>query len=617
MATLTRFTDAFLPATSFYTGTGATQLVPDVFPIAINGRPYMLDMKSGQFTRQYDARVRDSVDQSTEPGESALNPQGLWRRSQSSWHYGAGQQYSDTADAESYRFFSSKGVDVWTKGRLSLLKDTTNVYSTSGTNLYATTASTRLYGTDGQNVKYTTDFTSVTTVTGTAASAIYSITSDGYNVFYSYANGDIDQTNAGVSTSSAYITGIEAGYMAYVKGRLMVAGQGTDKQKIWNITTTPGSSANNPSALFTHPNNQFNWVGFAGGQTHIYAAGYAGNISIVYKIGIKTDGSGLDVPLVAAELPQGEIITAIYGYLGYIIIGTTTGFRFCSSDGEGNLVIGPLVETGTSIGAFAGIGKYVYFAWTNFDSTSTGIGRMDISVFISTNQPAYASDLMATTQGTVQAIHEFNGEPLFTVSGVGVFTPHATNLVTSGYMRSGIYRWGVPDAKFIPKLDIRCLPLVGSVTLSIASDDGAFHDFAPINVSGIKEKTLDGLEDKVFEAEIKLTLTRAAGATTGPTLTRWMARAYAAPLRSQIFSVPLLMHHKLRVQGREYWQDVDSELRLLRDLVENPRVVAYQENTESFAVVVENIQFQALSLQDIHTVNDPEGTAIVVMRSVR
>ncbi len=78
MATLLRFTDAYNPATAFYTGTGATELVPDIFPIAINGRPYMLDMKSGQFTRQFDARVRDSVDQSTEPGESALNPQGLW-----------------------------------------------------------------------------------------------------------------------------------------------------------------------------------------------------------------------------------------------------------------------------------------------------------------------------------------------------------------------------------------------------------------------------------------------------------------------------------------------------------------------------------------------------------
>jgi hypothetical protein len=491
------------------------------------------------------------------------------------------------------------------------------VYNTTGTNLYATTAGSRLYGTDGQNVKYTTDFTSVTTVTGTAASDIYSIASDGYNVFYSYANGDIDQTNAGISTSSAYITGIEAGHMAYVRGRLMVAGQGTDKRDIWNITTAAGSSANNPSPLYTHPNTEWNWVGFAGGQTHIYCAGYAGNISIVYKTQIKADGTALDIPSAAAELPQGEIIRSIYGYLGYIIIGTDTGFRFCSADTDGNLTVGPLVETGSAVGAMAGIGKYVYFAWTNFDSTSTGIGRMDISVFISTNQPAYASDLMATAQGTVQAIHEFNNEPLFTVSGQGVYTPHATNLVTSGYLRSGIYRWGVPDAKFIPKLDLRCLPLSGSITMSIASDGGDFFDFATLSTANVKEKTFDGLEDKVFEAEIKVTLARSSGGTTGPTLTRWMARAYAAPLRSQIFSVPLIMHHKLSIGGREYWQDVDAELAYLRDLVETPRVVTYQENEETFAVVVENVQMQIAQLVNAHRTNDFEGTAIVVMRSVR
>jgi hypothetical protein len=242
---------------------------------------------------------------------------------------------------------------------------------------------------------------------------------------------------------------------------------------------------------------------------------------------------------------------------------------------------------------------------------------MDVSVFISPNQPAYATDLMATAQGTVQAIHEFQNDVLFTVSGVGVFQPHATNLVSSGYLRSGIYRWGVPDAKFIPKLDIRCLPLVGFVQLSIASDGGDFHDFSPVSIEGIKERTFDGLESKVFEAEIKVTLTRSSGATTGPTLTRWMARAYAAPLRSQIFSVPLVMHHKLSVKGREYWQDVDRELGYLRDLVENPRVVIYQENQETFAVVVENVQMQVQQIINAHVENDFEGTAIVVMRSVR
>ncbi len=617
MATLTRFTDAFRPASSFYTGTGATELVPDVFPIAINGRPYMLDMKTGQYTRQYDARVRDSVDQSTEPGESALNPQGLWRRSQSSWHYGAGQEYSDTADAEAYRFYTSKGVNVWDKGKLTLLPDTTQKYSSANSNLHLATADTRLYITDGQTLKYSTDLTSFTTVTSTNASNLFSIASDGYNVFFSYADGDIDQTHAGTGAASNYITGIEAGYLAYVKGRLMVAGQGTDKRKIWNITTTPGSSANNPTALFTHPNTNWTWVGFAAGQNQIYAAGYAGNTSLVYRISIKADGTGLDVPLVAAELPLGEIITAIHGYLGFVVIGLSDGFRLCSSDSDGNLVIGPKIVTGSSVDEFAGVGQYIYFGYKNFDSTSTGIGRMDISVFISTNQPAYASDLMVTGQGVIPDVHEFNNKPIFTIAGLGLYTEHATNLVSSGYLRSGIYRWGVPDAKFIPKLDLRCLPLAGSVTLSVASDGGAFHDFTTLSTENVKEETFDGLEDKIFEAEIKVTLARSSGATTGPTLTRWMARAYAAPLRSQIFSVPLLMHHKLSVQGREYWQDVDIELGYLRDLVDNPRVVTYQENTETFAVVVENVQMQVQQLSHTHKENDHEGTAIVVMRSVR
>jgi hypothetical protein len=206
---------------------------------------------------------------------------------------------------------------------------------------------------------------------------------------------------------------------------------------------------------------------------------------------------------------------------------------------------------------------------------------------------------------------------MFTVSGQGVYKPHATDLVASGFLRSGIYRWGVPDAKFIPKLDIRCLPLAGSVTMSVASDGGDFYDFATLSTLNVKEKTFDGLEDKIFEAEIKLTLARAAGATTGPTLTRWMARAYAAPLRSQLFTVPVLMHHTLNIHGRDYFQDVDEELSLLRDLVDNPRVVSYQENEETYAVVVENVQMNIRQAVYAHKTNDFEGTAIVVMRSVR
>jgi len=134
VATLINFKRGYKGGPAYFTGTGSTQVVPYIYPVAINGRPYMIDTKSNAFGRQFDARVRDSVDQSAEPGESAINPQGLWRRSQSSWHYGAGQTYSDTADAEAYRFRSSKGIDVWNRGKLSLLPDTTQAYSSANTN---------------------------------------------------------------------------------------------------------------------------------------------------------------------------------------------------------------------------------------------------------------------------------------------------------------------------------------------------------------------------------------------------------------------------------------------------------------------------------------------------
>ncbi len=615
MAYLVDFSAAFFPAPTFYTGTGASQLVPDVFPVAINGRPYMLDMKSGEFSRQFDARVRDSVDQSAEPGESAINPQGLWRRSQSSWHYGAGQEYSDASDSEAFRFNTSKGVNVWERGTLTLLNDVTQKRASANTNLHMATADSRIYLTDGQTLAYTTNLTSFTTVTGTNASNLVDITSDGYNVFFSYADGNIDQTDPSTGAASNYITGITAGKMDYVKGRLMVAGADGDKHKIWNITTTPGSSANNPGTLFTHANTNFAWVGFAAGQNHIYCAGFAGNKSLIYKTVIKADASSLDAPTVAGELPFGEVVQTIDGYLGFIAIGLADGFRIASSDTDGNLVIGPKIVTGNAVEAFAGVGQYIYFGYKNYDSTSTGIGRMDLSVFISTNQPAYASDLMVTGQGAVTDIHEFQNEPVFAVSGLGFYTKH-TDLVTSGYLTSGIYRWGVPDAKFIPKIDLRTHPLVGAVTASIKSDNGSFYDFGAFDKVGQKEATINGLEERIFEAELKLTLTRATS-TTGPTLTRWMARAYAAPFRSQIFSVPLLMHHKLSINGREYWQDVESEMTLLRDLVETPRVINYQENAQTFSVVVEDVRWQARQVVHAQSDNDYEGTATIIMRSVR
>ena len=604
------FSSPFFPAPAYYTGSGATNLVPDVFPVAINGRPYLIDLKANSFQRQYDARVRDSVDQSAEPGESAINPQGLWRRSQSSWHYGAGQTYADTADAEAFRFNNSKGVYVWDKGEVTLLKDTTQVLADAAATLQALTVGTRLYVGTGGDVKYTTDLSTFTNCTSEPGGNVGGMATDGFNVFVAFAGSGVHKATTSSDAFSSHITGTDTFVnLRYVKGRLMAS----EDNDVYNFTSSGGPG----SPLFSHGNTGFRWVGFAGGQNHIYMGGFAGNQSLVYRTTIKADATSLDTPIVALELPAGEIITGLDSYLDFVLIGTTKGIRVATSDTNGNLVSGPLINIGSSVTSFSGEGRFVWFNYTNFDATSTGLGRLDLGVFISTNQPAYASDLMVTGQGTVSSVNTINGRPVFVVVGLGIYVEHATDLVASGFYESGIFRWGVPDAKFIPKLDLRCRPLDGSVTLSIKSDGGSYHDFQAYTLSGGKDKTITGLEDKIFEAEIKITLGRSATSNTvGPEVTRWMGRAYAAPLRSQIFSVPLLMHHKVNIRGREYFQDVDAEMQFLRDMVDNPRIVAYQENEATFSVIVENVQFEVLDDSNMHNRWDWEGTATVIMRSV-
>lgn len=604
------FTTAYSPAPSFYTGTGSTTLVPDVFPVALNGRPYLIDLKANSFQRQYDARVRDSVDQSAEPGESAINPQGLWRRSQSSWHYGAGQKYSDTADAEAYRFNTSKGVDVWTKGEATLLKDTTQVLADSAATLQALTVGTRLYVATGGDVKYTTNLSTFTNCTSEPGGNVGGMATDGFNVFVAFAGSGVHKATTSSDAFSSYVTGTDTfTNLRYVKGRLMAS----LSNAVYNFTSGGGPG----SALFTHANTGFSWVGFAGGQNHIYMGGVAGNQSLIYRTTIKADATSLDTPIVALELPAGEVITGLDSYLNYVLIGTTSGLRVATSDTDGNLVSGPLIDIGGSVTSFTGEGRFVWFNWTNFDATSTGLGRLDLGVFISTNQPAYASDLMVTAQGAVSSVNTINSRPVFVVVGTGVYVEHATDLVSSGYFESGIYRWGVPDAKFIPKWDIRCRPLNGSITVAVASDGGDYHSFQAYTLTDGKEKTIAGLEDRVFEVEAKITLGRSAtDNTVSPELTRWMGRAYAAPLRSQIFSVPLIMHHKLNIRGREYFQDVDKEMAFLRDLVDTPRIVSYQENETVYSVIVENVQFEVLDDSTVHNRWDWEGTATVIMRSV-
>lgn len=606
------FSFPFVNTPAFYTGTELSTLVPDVFPVAINGRPYMVDIKSGRLARGFEPRVRDSVDQSTAPGEAAINPGGLWRRGEVSWHQGAGQRYADTAEAQDYRFFASKGVDPWTKGQLTLLNDTKVSLSSAATTSHMVVQDGRVYVSVGADVKYTTDpYASSPTwsdVTNEPGGTCAAMATDGYKIYLAFPSDGVRQivpnTSVSAISGTKFVNSSDSYYMLGFAKNFMFGSH----DHILNTITSGGSK----SAHITPSDEEFRWVGVATGQNAVYAAGYSGKKSLIYKITIKSDGT-LDAGVVALELPTGEVVTAISGYLGFILLGTDKGVRFCATDSAANLVAGQLIPTSGAVKKFTSTGRFTYFTWSNYDGVSGGLGRLDLSTFTAPNTPAYATDLMYTSTADVLSVVTFNDKHCFYVSGVGVVAEDSDNLVASGSLTTGTYRWGIPDRKFVARVDTRATPLVGSIKSEMALDAGDFLTLGTWDTASDTENSFNGSDDHAIEAKFKFTLTRAT-ALTGPTMTRWTARAYAAPFRSEVFTIPVLLHDTISVRDKEFYFDVDAELVALRDLIVTPRVTTLQIGSETVSVIVEDVEWTPLDAVDLEWIW--QGTATVTMRSV-
>ena len=109
------------------------QLKDIAFDIAVNNMPFFIAATDEQpYRRESAPSKREQIDQTTEPGEQSFT--GWWFRSQSSFHLGAGARFFEPVQDETlrYRFWDSEGVDVWTKGQVSLLKDVDVNHQTTG-----------------------------------------------------------------------------------------------------------------------------------------------------------------------------------------------------------------------------------------------------------------------------------------------------------------------------------------------------------------------------------------------------------------------------------------------------------------------------------------------------
>jgi hypothetical protein len=103
------------------------------YDVAIGGEPFfMAPTDQTPYQRETAPYRKEQFDNGAEPGEQSLT--GWWIRSQSSFHNGSGINFYDpsSGEASKYRFHDSQGVNVWTKGEVSLLKDVEDTHITTG-----------------------------------------------------------------------------------------------------------------------------------------------------------------------------------------------------------------------------------------------------------------------------------------------------------------------------------------------------------------------------------------------------------------------------------------------------------------------------------------------------
>jgi hypothetical protein len=620
----------YLPSSPFYTGPAATRAVGADYDVSIAGVGYLIDWQSGMFQHESIPAIRQQADNSAEVGEQTLNPEDLWLRGQTSWHGGAGQTYLDLADPDGgvvsnrKRFRASKGVDPWTYGELKLLRATSRVRTSADANCQMVVAGSRCYVLSGNTLYFSTDLSSWTQVTaaGAALSGPVSMSTDGFNVWIVDST-DLYYTTTSIATYARWHGSAWASsyLVRYAKGRLFTARGTVLYNHLAQGSAIPTVSSDGLAGNGTwHVNSGWTWTDMAEGPNAIYASGYAGDKSLIYRTAVADDGTGLEAFVVAAELPDGETARSMVGYLGGLLIGTDKGVRYATLDQSGSVAaMGDVIPTANPVRCFEPQERFVWYGVTNPDATSTGLGRVDLRTFTSDLTPAWANDIYAGTQGIVSSVATFGGRRVFAVASSGLWAESTTDYVTEATLNTGWFSYGLPQPKTAVQLDVAHAAGAGAYSVAIAKD----HETASTPL-GVAVTTLSAraaqtawstqlVRGEAFE--LRFTLTGTGSAT--PVLKRWTLRSQPASPTGLKITVPIILAEREKTNsGRDKARDVHAARDRINGLLEAKTVVTYQEGPETWNVVVEGTRWVPMGKRGPNR-GAFDGTLVVQLKTVK
>ena len=618
------------------------------YDVALGGLPFIYAISDARpYTRQTAPFRKDQFDNGTEPGEQSLT--GWWIRSQASFHSGSGIKFYDPATTDEnghYRFADSKGLNVWTKGQVTLLKSCTEGHITTGAIAsngapqqhmrsikWSTFTGALLHDyydvdkikvTDPSNPVHFIDYNA-----GAGVYPVYAICDDGTNAYWV-----TNATSGGTTKFTVYgkpLTGSSAStadefkvfdnsqivshaIVDYVKSRLVICAD----NKVYESAPTASAT---PVLLYTNPATAFVYTSITASGPAIYISGYNGAHSQIEKYTLSTAGvmPTLTSAVIAAEMPVGEIIHKIYYYLGYMVIGTNKGIRVATvSDQDGSINYGPLiVETTQPVYDFAGRDRFIWAAASV--GGEPGVIRVDLGNEIEPLRFAYANDVYydgITGHVTTAICFDGNTDPTTTdrlmfatayasSANGAVYVEDATTLRTSGYLTTGNIRYGTLEPKNFKRLLGRGDFTYGSMTLETVDKNGVEYDHISYDssVSPIEVGTSNPATAQEYVA-FKFILYRDGTTTSaGPTFKGYQAKATIATPRQRVMQFPVYCYDietdrfntMIGYEGRAF-----EKIQLLEDIEETGDVITWQDLTtgESRQAVIEQISFTRMTPPD-------------------
>jgi hypothetical protein len=544
------------------------------YDIAIGGLPFILaTTDSRPYGRRTAPFKKEQFDNTNAPGEQSLT--GWWIRSQMSFHGGSGIKFFDPATNDEngqYRFADSRGINVWTKGEATLLKDVVNTHEITGPvtgtdhqHANQNIRSIQWNGTNGVLVRDQYDIDKIAadgTVThfvdynsGTAE-PVYAMCDDGVFAYW-VTNATVSGTprlhmykklltdNTTTIPSPMFTANsitIQYAAMEFIKDRIILC----VNNSVYELATTATSL---PSPVYTNPNVNYHYTSVAASGPAIYTAGHSGIYSTIQKYTLNTNGAmpTLTSAVVASELPAGEIIEKIYYYLGYMMIGTSKGIRVGSvNDQDGSINYGPLiVETVQPVYDFAARDKFVW-ATTGIGFLDAGLVRIDLSGELEPLRFAYANDLQAS-QTTVHFTTSvaFLGTTnrlafctAYNTTSGAIYLESATNLVPTGYLTTGNIRYGTLEPKNFKRLLARGNYTFGSMTLNTvdANDNEYDHISYDSSVPPVEVTTSNPATAQEYVAYKFVMYRDGTDNTKGPVFKGYQAKATIATPRQRLIS---------------------------------------------------------------------------------